>query len=344
MEGAVPALLLHASVDITSLDSFLSQLHLPDRVKFSLETAKYSDVSLCAFLKNTFLHCPKPPLSTFNWPSKETPVSSMRELVQLAISIHLNSIRFRPHRANVLCLGYRYLAGEQAGSFVKESLGVESYYPNSLLSHLLTREWERLLTILGGDLVMHLLTGAVIIVRRSTGSLLQVVGPPITDICPIKKSLTARKSSMIIRCHQMLYTSHGTPWLKGGLPFNHPLNRSKASHKIQSVVTAMFRIPATCKNGRIRHILLGFAMSLIKRHQRCPYRHLYEYHCADFDTPILVPPTGSKGSQETFIWKNAIRSEKVTAFIKAILIRLLAPSELVRSLSPLRHIINGTLT
>lgn len=342
MEDAVPALLFRACADIKSLEHFLSRLQIPDRVRFSLETAKYSDTSFCAFLRNTFLRCPTPPLSTFNWPSNGASVASMHELVHLSISMHLNSNRFRPHLANVLCLGYRPLFGGQMKA-ARGSLGIENYYPNSLLLHVLTREWDRLLAILGGDLIMHLLTYAVIIVRHSTGGLLQVAGPPITDICPIIKSLTARENLMMIKWHQMLYTGHGAPWLKGGLPFRHPLNRSKSSRKIQSLVITMFKMPANCKNGRIRSILLKFATCLIKRHQRCPYSHLYEYHCADLETPILVPSSRDKAPQSPYIWKNSMRPEQVTAFVKAVLIRLLAPSRMLRALSSFRHIISGNL-
>lgn len=77
---------------------------------------------------------------------------------------------------NILTLGYREAAPGPSGHRVSSSNGVMCYYPNTLVALLKKSPWQTLHSVIGDDLMIHLLMNYVIIVelQESKHSYIQV--------------------------------------------------------------------------------------------------------------------------------------------------------------------------
>ena len=326
-EDNVPQLLAKALPGMRSLNKFLIELHLPVDAQCALNMAKLESPALRTLLEETFIKCNAPPAPVRVAFSQGIP--RMRELVYLAITMHLEDSRFRNSRTvNVLCLGYRRPRGSSNEAARVHTL--ENHYPNSLIGYLLRDEWEELLSLVGKDVVIYLLMNATIVVKakggqEKRGGWLQIVGIPISETFD-KGTIRKKLKIAQIKRHCMLY---GMPSIKlgeCGLPFCHVLNKTYSSTKIIRLVERIFYhdIPLSknATRGTTWLYLMSFVKKLLHQHRRCPYSRLYEYHCRDISIPILSKQ-GLHDNFEMSVWKYVLGIHQPFGFIKAILQRLL---------------------
>lgn len=323
-----------------SLASLLDELALPDPQL--LLVSRYTSVGFDQFLATTFV-------SHGSLRGDFTDARcqcTLAELIHQAVVHHLWEARFRPRRANVLCLGYRGgSAADAAGRRWHGTSGtsVENYYPNTLHDCLVqsSETWEQLHRLVGDQLIRALLGEATILQKvRGAGSWLQIAGPPLTTIRPTLRGISGAggvhgpADGMIPR-HQMFYAApqmmagEGETWWCG-LPFRHPLNkcrRGDADSLVEKIFYAGAPPPTTSARKSPTWVAMRlFCMRLMQRHQKCPYRQLLDYHCADYghgilpDSLVQMRPVPS--SSAISVTDHVQSHRRVAAFVNAVLIRL----------------------
>lgn len=328
----------HLKMHIQTLHDYVSSLlqQQPGAPRTAYETSRLSSPQFDSFLNTTLLDFQaQPPLCIAHFQR----TSRLCDLLHSCISIHLQTSRFNPHTANLMCLGYRRSREGTCGT-LRGALAIENHYPNALLNYLSGVHWERLLELVGDEVIVAIFLKAIVIVKVGTGWL-QVAGIPITEMRKGSRSQRPSVKTGIPR-HRIFY---GEPNLNAqgkqmvGLPFNHLLNRFKM-HKLDKLVEKIFfRGQKVSKSKRKSQLWLrvrAWCLQLTARHRKCPYRHLYDYHCPDTghgrilcglsysDGPSEVTMMGPSSPQLiSSIWDNAIPTRRIHGFAKSVMSRIL---------------------
>ena len=161
-----------------------------ENVQKLIENAEFN-----SFLSTTFIANPIKLTST------NTDVwSSQSDIVNRAIS-HL---LYNSMNSNVLCLGYRK-ARQAAVS--NSHYGVENYFPNTLVNHLINAKWSILLSwyfhalinSIGEEEMFHMLISAVLFMVVDGKKFIQLTGEPVS-----LKQEQKQKKPLLAR-HVMFY-------------------------------------------------------------------------------------------------------------------------------------------
>lgn len=308
------------------------------------ETSRLSCPQFDAFLGSTFVSFPpRHPISVTNFQC----TSHLRDLLHSCISIHLQSSRFNARAANLICLGYRHCQEGTCGT-LHGAPAIENHYPNALLNYLSGAHWERLLALVGDEAIMEIFLKAVVIVKTG-GGWLQVAGVPITEVRRETGGQgdggggsASDGEKTRIRRHRLFY---GEPNLTAagrqiiGLPFKHPLNKFKTSNLDALVEQIFFRgdhVVQARRKSKSWSRLRTWCLQLVRRHGKCPYRRLFDYHCPDTERGMILDglsfcdgpsEVGCLGTTqagiESSIWDHVVSYRRVHGYVKSVIFRLL---------------------
>ena len=121
--------------------------------------------------------------------------STLKELVMHALSClchKANRSNEMYQQRNVLSLGYG-LRSNPDNANVVDAPDLQNFYPNTLVNVLQTPLWERVLTCIGDELMLHLLINCSIFIKLDNGCYMQVSGPPAPTVA--KSSLPSASMS-----------------------------------------------------------------------------------------------------------------------------------------------------
>lgn len=321
--AGIPTILSSFCNNTQTLYDFLTR-KLSNTVTHVLMISKFSDQEFDTFLETTLV---APAEESISLPTSTHQSHTFRELLNTVISVHLNASRFRSHRANLLCLGYRP-CGSYHGTMI-----VQNYYPNGLLG-CTEASWERLLGIIGDEAMMQILLCCVILIRMGDGYL-QVAGVPLTEMRRLDSA--PPKEKQILQRFRLYYghpNRNNQGMILPGLPFQHLLNKTG---KLDRLIDRMFYRESQVKRyGSEWQKLKNLCETIVKRHYSCPYAQLLEYYCPDPTNFILgglrasekgaiqvVPRTVKNTIQaQPGIWHGMQSHRRVIGFIMAIIKRI----------------------
>lgn len=319
-------------LEFKSLATLLDHLQLDSVSRTKLNTCRYSCIEFDKFLRETIVHLPKE-LTT---PLDATRHSSFLDLLHRSINLHLERSRFRPpSTANLLSMGYRSIRGTHSAGRLSGAQTVENFYPNFLVNvHWMGRGWwERLWMIVGDELIWEILDSAIVLVKNSQ-DWTQISGVPLSERLYGKKTDSKREGRIIER-YRMYYGDSSRQARNGetisfGLPFAHLLNKRASSTKIDTLTNVIFYGSEEKDNvngkSKIWKSSRLFSSNLIKRHKKCPYKSLINYHCPDLSSCVASKLEGGGSIPNDFRsspWKNVQSHRRVFAFVKAVVGRLL---------------------
>ncbi|KAH9481585.1 Telomerase reverse transcriptase [Psilocybe cubensis] len=109
------------------------------------------------------------------------PMLGMREVLDYA-----QERLFREKRAkNIITSGYRLAShANDNGKKGMARMGITNYFLNTVITALQAEEWENLLSRIGEDAMLHLLTETSIYVSLPNGCLCQLTGEPLINTAP----------------------------------------------------------------------------------------------------------------------------------------------------------------
>lgn len=88
----------------------------------------------------------------------------MRDVLNRVIEMDIRSTGSLQYRdRNVLSLGYRSQRWHSSELEIKDSIGIECYFVNTLHSFFMTRNWELALSRMGDRVLHHILTRPVLL-------------------------------------------------------------------------------------------------------------------------------------------------------------------------------------
>ncbi|XP_063933473.1 telomerase reverse transcriptase-like isoform X2 [Zophobas morio] len=162
------------------------------------------DISFKRLLRLTLVarndDSPTPPIITKLTTTPDRLKIPQKELVHRAIEI----IFEKNQLTNILTFGYRKMHSYSDNGGVKDILGVESIFPNTLVTFLKTREWELLLSRIGENFMFYLLLHTSMFLELSNGSFMQICGVAAyhalshkTYTAPLKDNLKLERSDVL---------------------------------------------------------------------------------------------------------------------------------------------------
>ena len=208
----------------------------------------------------------------------------------------------RTSSPSVLAFGYRPLKQNQQGSRSAHLRGIQCVFPNTITNFLKSPPWEVLISRIGDDAMLHLLTRTMLLLQSKNGCYMQLSGPPLSkEIHSNGRALirdpAASDASEFIDRSRMFYMTGERP---GGLSRSHIFNKILGSAKLGSsskvgvsrvsmskgrkLATMIWhqRFQPNKKTRRMDKRMQRAAAAccvLLRNHLRCPYRRILEALC-----------------------------------------------------------------
>mmetsp|Transcript_12724 Transcript_12724/g.22977 ORF Transcript_12724/g.22977 Transcript_12724/m.22977 type:complete len:835 (+) Transcript_12724:824-3328(+) len=208
---------------------------------------------------------------------------------------------------DILSLGY-YKTSFDEKSLCDSSLlgGIQCRCPNTSVNFLKRPCWEQLLDVVGEKLMSYMIMNTVLM--YSVGkSWVQLTGLMLnTELCRVGTDIlmsNALGCRTIKRGRIFYHMGDGAV----GLGRKHALNQKVMSGRrlLKIIFGAVRRGGVGFSQIRKRRI---WCMQLIKRHQRCPYRNLFEKHCPlPEDVPHVLELATSKVQVSNYLKQVCLR-------------------------------------
>lgn len=321
-KGQIPSPIRRLCPEFKSLHWYLDE-NLPERVKHSLDTSRFSRVAFDQFLHSTFVS----PTSPMPKVSSGTCLTLI-ELLQRYINAyhHLGEKKvaketFNPRRTLKGDKGLdNFFDPIQSQNQSLITCSIENCTLKSFVENfLLPDSWERLHEIVGDRVILHLLLECKIIIslKDKKGGFLQISEAPLKNLnSKIENGKVLKEVSFSrhwifhgeailmknYHCDNHNNNDRDGATLLAGLPFTNPLNSSNLSSsssslndgsKLDRLVVKIFyfnnlkRPDEWMLQSNTWMIFRNFCTTLLQRHRSCPYGKLLDYHCPDTSRAIL---------------------------------------------------------
>jgi len=135
---------------------------------------EYINTTIICFDPGTGVSIPKSPSTTQNWSQQEVIGRVVEKLVNIRLHSHNKDM-------NIIAQGYRKTSeGRYEG--LMHNKDVECFFPNTVLNHIKSPTWEKILSRCGDHLMFWLFCNTSMFIIASHGCYIQIVGNRIADI------------------------------------------------------------------------------------------------------------------------------------------------------------------
>jgi len=135
---------------------------------------EYINTTIICFDPGTSVSIPKSPSTTQNWSQQEVIGRVVEKLVNNRLNSHNKDM-------NIIAQGYRKTSeGRYEG--LMHNKDVECFFPNTVLNHIKSTIWEKILSRCGDHLMFWLLCNTSMFITAPHGCYIQIVGNRIADI------------------------------------------------------------------------------------------------------------------------------------------------------------------
>lgn len=311
--------LVSALPGLVRLDSYLNSVTAL-KLQKKLEACTYCNIDFEQFIKSHYVLCiePPPPLLL-----AASGIESMRNVLHTAILTIMRKSQKGQHSNNVLIQGFRKDQDKVPMSATQEI----NDFSNTLAAKFIGDCWERLLKIVGKELMLHILTNSLIlVVEQGHKSFLQLAGPPLDKAIhsQLRDHGLLDCSDALLPRYRIFYSQPlaATNQFRVGLPWKHPFNKFSSSNGLRKLACILFGDRYIGIEGFTKNQLLQITRKIKQRHQNTCYLKLFNYYCHDGFQGTL---TDREPRATDAIWKSRLSKRQVFGFVKAILQRILAP-------------------